>query len=140
MDHPLTTLAHMPDPAKAPAAAAKRTVKLKGIALPTEHGSWGIVFEPIVAALAVAFSVAGVFVSIAFLGAFLMRQPLKVLLAERAAGRRMPQGEVARRYIVIFAAVFAIGAIGAVVFSQAVNFLPLLLAAPLAAIQIYYDS
>jgi hypothetical protein len=99
-----------------------------------------MVAEPVVAALAVAFSFAGVFISIAFFGAFLMRQPLKVLLAERAAGRRMPQGEAARRYIAIYAVIFAAGAIGSVILTSPVNFLPLLLAAPLAAIQIYYDS
>jgi len=73
-------------------------VKLKGIAFPTEHGAWGMVFEPIVAALAVAFSVGGLWVAVAFVGAFLMRQPFKVLMAERAAGRKLPQGAAARRF------------------------------------------
>ncbi len=123
-----------------PPPATKSVVKLKGVALPTEHGSWSMVFEPMIAGLAVAFSVAGLFVSVAFLGAFLMRQPLRVLLAERAAGRRLPQGETARRFLLIYTALFAAGAIGTVIFAPANSFLPLLLAAPLAAIQIYYDS
>ena len=121
-------------------SAPKPKTKLRGIALPTEHGAWGMVFEPIVAALAVAFSIGGVFVAIAFVGAFLMRQPLKVLLIERASGRRMPQGVVARRYIVLYTVIFLAGVAGAAAFVQLAAFCPLLIAAPLAAIQIYFDS
>jgi hypothetical protein len=115
-------------------------VKLKGVALPTEHGSWGMVAEPIVAALAIAFSVGGVFVAIAFFGAFLMRQPLRVLLAERTAKRQLPQGKPARKYFVWFSMVFLAGAIGASVTAPLTSFWPLLLAGSLAALQIYYDS
>jgi hypothetical protein len=99
-----------------------------------------MVAEPVVAALAVAFSFAGVSIAVAFFGAFLIRQPLKVLLAERAAGRRLPQGGAARRYIAVYAIIFAMGAIGSVLLASPFSFLPLLLAAPLAAVQIYYDS
>src|SRR4051794_36213781 len=85
---------------------ATRPLKLKGIALPTEHGSWGMVAEPIVAALAIAFSIGGIFVAVAFFGAFLIRQPLRVLLAERAAGRALPQGKQARKFFLSFLGVF----------------------------------
>jgi len=115
-------------------------VKLKGIAFPTEHGAWGMVFEPIVAALAVAFSVGGLWVAIAFVGAFLIRQPLKVLMAERAAGRKLPQGAAARRFFGIYTAIFLAGAAGSVIFVGRSSFVPLFLAAPLALIQIYFDS
>jgi hypothetical protein len=124
---------------KTPPAARPKT-KLKGIAFPTEHGAWGMVFEPLVAALAVTFSVAGLAVAVAFLGAFLMRQPLKVLMAERAAGRRMPQGVPARRYLAIYGLIFLAGAIAALLTTSFYNFWPLIIAAPLAMIQTYYDS
>jgi hypothetical protein len=54
------------------APAVKRPVKVRGIALPTEHGAWGMVAEPVVAALAVAFWFWGVFLKIALVGALLM--------------------------------------------------------------------
>ena len=120
--------------------AAGGKVRLKGTAFPTEHGSWGMVFEPLVASLAVAFSAGGLWIAMAFVGAFLMRQPLRVLIAERAARRPLPQGAVARRYFYIYAAVFLAGALGAVVFAGWGSFLPLILAAPLAVVQVYYDS
>jgi hypothetical protein len=127
------------DPGR-PAQTSKSKIKLKGTALPTEHGAWGMVSEPIVTAIAVAFSLGGIFVAIAFIGAFLMRQPLKVLLIERASGRHMPQGDVARRYIVLYTVIFAAGASAAAVWVPITAFWPLLIAAPLAAIQAYFDS
>ena len=108
--------------------------------MPTEHGSWGMVAEPIVAALAIAFSIGGVWTAVVFFGAFLMRQPLRVLLAERAAGRPLPQGKPARRFFLWFLGVFLIGAVGAGLTMGTASFWPLLIAAPLALIQIYYDS
>lgn len=115
-------------------------VRLKGTAFPTEHGAWGMVFEPIVASLAVAFSIGGAWIALAFVGAFLIRQPLRVLMAERAAGRKLPQGAAARRFFGIYTAIFLAGAVGSVIFAGWSSFLPLLLAAPLALIQIYFDS
>jgi hypothetical protein len=134
--------AHMSDPTKETTTTrpAKPKVKLRGIAVPTEHGAWGMVFEPIVAALAVSFSLGGLAAAVAFVGAFLMRQPLRVLMAERAAGRRLPQGGPARRYFAIYGLIFAVGAVAAVLTTPLSCFWPLLLAGPLAAIQIYYDS
>jgi YwiC-like protein len=116
-----------------------RPVKTRGIALPTEHGAWGMLFEPIVAALGIAFSLAGLYISIVFIGAFLMRQPLKILAAERAAGRSLPQGKPARKYILIYFLIFSGGAVGSVLYASPVSFFPLAVAAPLAAIQIYFD-
>ena len=142
MDYPFVSTQMVPQKNSTinvrPSTAPK--VKLKGIAFPTEHGAWGMVFEPIVAALAVAFSVGGIFIAVAFVGAFLMRQPLRVLMAERAAGRRLPQGPAARRFFGIYSVVFLAGAAGSAVFVGWSSFLPLFLAAPLALIQIHFDS
>ena len=113
---------------------------MHGTAFPTEHGAWGMVFEPLVASLAVAFSGGGLWIAMAFVGAFLMRQPLRVLIAERAAGRPLPQGTLARRYFYLYTTIFVGGALGAIVFAERGSFLPLIVAAPLAIVQVYYDS
>ena len=117
----------------------KTAVRLQGIALPNEHGSWGILFEPLVAAVAVAFSAAAPFIAILFISSFLLRQPLRVWLADRAAGRDLPQTAAARKYALIFFSMAVVGFVGSVSFAPPLSLLPLVLIMPLAAVQIRYD-
>ena len=117
----------------------KSPVRLCGIALPIEHGSWGILFEPLVAAVAVALSASALWITIIFIGAFLMRQPLRIMLADTLAGRELPQTAAARRFMIYYSAILIAGVAGSWMFTQPSNFLPLLLACPFAVIQIYYD-
>ena len=49
----------------------------KQIALPSEHGSWGFLFEPIVASLAIGFSLPGVLIAIMTIGGFLARTSVR---------------------------------------------------------------
>ena len=76
-----------------PATAAKPrpAFKMKSIALPNEHGSWGILFEPLVLGIAVAPSAASPFVALLYIGAFLSRQPLKWYIADLKAKRERGQ-------------------------------------------------
>lgn len=114
-------------------------VRLRGIALPNEHGSWGILFEPMVAAIAVAYSPAAIWVALLFIGAFLLRQPLRIWLADHKAGRDLPQTAAARKYAFIYFAIFATGLSGTLAFGTLSALVPLLIVAPLGAVQIYYD-
>lgn len=114
-------------------------VRLRGIALPNEHGSWSILLEPLVGAGAVAFTPATIWISMLFIGAFLMRQPLRIWLADRNAGRDLPQTWAARKYTLVYSAIFAAGLVGTIAIVPAANFLPLAIAAPLCIVQIYYD-
>ena len=63
-------------------------MRLRVLALPPEHGCWGLLLEPIVIGLVAAPSRAGALIALAATGVFLSRQPLKVLLNDVAAGRR----------------------------------------------------
>jgi hypothetical protein len=118
---------------------AKRAVRLKNIALPIEHGSWGFLFEPLVASLAVAFSTAGLWIALMVIGAFLTRQPLKVLLSDWIAKRNLPQTTAAFRFTIIFSAISLIGLFGSLNFAPAKSFYPFLFILPLAFYQIYCD-
>lgn len=122
-----------------PQAAPVKT-RLKGIALPNEHGAWGMLFEPIVAASAIAFSTSTLWISLAVIAAFLIRQPLKVMLMGMVAGRSTPQAAAASRYLYIYASIFAVAAAGTLAFAPSVSYMPLILAGPLAAIPVYYDA
>lgn len=118
----------------------KRNVRVRGIALPVEHGAWGFLFEPLVAAIAVAGSFNAIWISMLVIGAFLTRQPLKILLADLQAKRNLPQTSVAIKFVFIYGAIFSIGLIGSLNFSKLEFFLPFALIFPLAIYQIYCDA
>lgn len=115
-------------------------VKIKNIALPIEHGSWGFVFEPLLAGLLVAFSPSALWVSLLIVGAFLTRQPLKVLLNDWQAKRNLPQTAVARKFVLIYGAIFTVGLLGSLYFVPRAALLPFLFVLPLAACQLYFDA
>ena len=55
------------------------------MALPAEHGGWGLTLEPGLLGLLMAPSAAGVCVALAALVAFLARTPLKVVVVDATA-------------------------------------------------------
>src|SRR5215204_3874877 len=115
-------------------------VNVKNIALPIEHGSWGFVFEPLTAGLLIAFSPSALWIVLLVAGAFLTRQPLKVLLNAWQAKREMPQTPVAQKFVLIYGAIFLLGLAGSLFFVPRTAFLPFLFILPLAAYQIYCDA
>ncbi len=117
-----------------------RKVRLTQVALPTEHGSWGFLLEPIVAGLAIAFSPGGLWVSLMVIGAFLLRQPLKIVLFDRLSDRSLPQTAYAVRFGLGYLAVFATGLIGSVLTVSAASFFPFAVVLPFAVYQIYCDA
>ncbi|HEV2800683.1 MAG TPA: YwiC-like family protein [Pyrinomonadaceae bacterium] len=116
-------------------------VRLRTVALPTEHGGWGLALEPVVLGLLVAPTVAGLFLAVATLGAFLARHPLKIIAGDRRRGRRFPRTAAAERFALLYGGIALAGFAGATV--TAVNYqfiIPLLLAAPFAFVQLSYDA
>src|SRR5215212_11211122 len=85
-------------------------VALRPLALPTEHGGWGFLFEPIVLGLAVAPSWSGVLVAIAFIFGFLTRQPLKLALQDALREKWYPR----TRWCWMFAIAYAVAALTAI--------------------------
>jgi hypothetical protein len=115
-------------------------VSLKSVALPTEHGGWGMLGEPLLLGLLVAPSWAGLGVGVAALGAFLARHPLKLALADRLRKARYPRTAAAERFILIYGAVTLAGVAPAGTRGAAGWWVPLALAAPLALVQLAYDA
>src|SRR3954470_24561788 len=95
-----------------PTARPRPAFKLKSIALPNEHGSWGILFEPLVLGIAIAPSSASFFIVLLYVGAFLSRQPLKWYIADLRANRSRPQTDAARSFAFTYLSVAAIGFFG----------------------------
>jgi YwiC-like protein len=116
-------------------------VRVRTVALPTEHGGWGLTLEPVMLGLLVAPSIAGLFLAVATLGAFLARHPLKLVAGDRRRGRRFPRTVVAQRFVLLYGVVALAGLLAAS--ATAVNYqflLPLLLAAPFATVQLAFDA
>ena len=92
----------------APSAVASTGYRspLRAVAVPTEHGGWGLTAEPVLLGLAIAPSVAGVCIGIAAVVGFLARTPLRVVLVDRHRHRDLDRTGLARR--VLFVEVAAI--------------------------------
>ncbi len=119
--------------------APVRAFRLKQIVLPAEHGGWGFLFEPIVAATAIAFSPAAPWISLMAVGAFLSRQPLKVFIADRIGTNIPGRGNAALLFLFIFGSLFVVGLTGAYLTGGAVPLMPFLFVAPFVPFQVYAD-
>ena len=115
-------------------------IQLKSVALPSEHGGWGFLIEPILLGLFVAGSTSGLILSAAMLSAFLIHQPLKLTLKDRSKGRHLPRTVWAERFVAGYSLI-AIVLLGVVGFKSDPLFVaPLLLALPFLLIQVNFDA
>lgn len=117
----------------------RRGFRVRGLALPKEHGSWSILLEPLVAGIAVAPSPASPFIALLFVSGFLAHQPLRICLTDLRNGRKMPHTSSAVVLAAAFVAVTIIGFIGTASIPGLNSLVPLLAAAPLALLQFGYD-
>ncbi|PJF36250.1 MAG: prenyltransferase [Candidatus Thermofonsia Clade 1 bacterium] len=112
----------------------------RNIVLPAEHGGWGFLFEPILLGLLAAFSWAGIALSIAAISVFLAQQPLKIALKDRLRGKRHPRTALAERFVMLFALIATLSGLVALLSASAEFLMPLLIAVPLALLQVVYAA
>lgn len=112
----------------------------KGIALPVEHGSWGLTLEPVLLGLLVAPTLAGALLALAAVSVFLTRQPFRVLQIERRRGNLGTRYRMAFRFTVIYAGAGLLLFAAAWYLSPQPFLLPLLAAIPFVLIFYYYDT
>lgn len=115
----------------------RQGVRLKTIALPAEHGGWGLLLEPALLGLLLAPSVAGFCLTISALAFFLARQPLTLLLLNLK--RESPRTIFAKRFAAFYLAMGAASLLAAFIFSNHSFAAALLPAVPLAIIQLRHD-
>ena len=125
-------------PASTPAPHAP--VSLKTVALPVEHGGWGMLAEPLVMGLVLAPTLAGLGLTIAALGAFLVRPPLKLALSDWRRSARYPRTILATKVAAAYGLVALVGLVLAAWRAPAAAWLPVLVAAPLGLLQLWYDA
>jgi hypothetical protein len=115
-------------------------VRWRSVALPTEHGGWSFISEPILLGLLIAPSFGGIGIGIAALGTFLLRQPLKLYFKDMRSRRQVPRTNVARQFLLFYATVTIAAALITLWLIPSLNpILPLLFALPPFGIQLAYD-
>lgn len=114
-------------------------VSWKRVLIPSEHGGWGFLFEPILLGLLVAPSWIGLALGLAAVSAFLVRHPLKLALADRRRGKRYPRTVVAEKLALGLGVLAALLLAAVMLASPALRPL-LLLGMPLALVQVIYDA
>lgn len=120
--------------------AQRRQVNLRSVALPTEHGGWGFVLEPIVLGLLVAWSLPGAAVALAMLGLFLLHQPLKLALKDNLKRRRVNRTAYAERFALLYGAISAAALLVALLTAAPTFLIPLALALPLMLVRLAHDA
>src|SRR5688572_18693387 len=92
--------------ARAPASGRERS-PWRAVAVPSEHGGWGLTAEPVLLGLLVGFSWSGVAIGVATFLAFLVRTPLKLAMVDRRRRRRLPRTRLATRVALVELVVLA---------------------------------
>jgi hypothetical protein len=111
----------------------------RAVAVPTEHGGWGLTAEPILLGLLVAWSWAGLALGVAALLAFLVRTPLKLWAVDRRRGRHLERDGLAARIAGAELTVIATCAAFALWLAGPAWLIAVVLAAPLVAVELWYD-
>lgn len=132
--------------ANAPVAGHRASVpaarsNLKSVALPSEHGGWGLTLEPCLLGLLIRPSVPGALIALATFVAFLWRTPAKLVAVDVRRRRVLPRTKLAA----IIAPLEGLTVIALIATAVAVArptdgwWAPLILAAPLIAIESAYE-
>ncbi len=117
----------------------KTAVRLRGIALPNEHGSWGFLFEPLVAAVVIAPTLQSFSVSMFVIGVFLTRQPFKIRFANWIENRNLPVNRAASKFIAGYGTLVALGLAACLFLVPLSTLWPFAIIAPLGLYQVYCD-
>lgn len=111
----------------------------RSVAVPSEHGGWGLSLEPALLGLVVAPSSAGAALAVATMIAFLVRTPLKLVLVDRFRDRSLPRTRLAARIAGVELLALVVLAALAVRWAGPSWLVPVVIAAPLVAMELWFD-
>ncbi len=119
-------------------AGSAGSVRWQAVALPSEHGGWSLTAEPALLGLFVAWSLPGLALGVAAMLAFVARTPLKLVLVDRFRRRWLPRTTLAAEVAAVEILAIA-GLVSYAVIAGSVFWSPLLVAAPLVALELWFD-
>ena len=130
-----------PDPSGASTRTSTTSSRgaLRAVALPTEHGGWSLTLEPVLLGLLVAWSWPGLAIGAAAMLAFVARTPVKVVLVDRWRGRWLPRSRLATMVGLIEITLLVLLVTLAWRSASHSFWVPAAVAAPLIALELWYD-
>ena len=111
----------------------------RAVALPSEHGGWGLTLEPVLLGLVVAWSGAGVALGVAAFTAFLVRTPLKLVAVDLRRRRWLNRSRLALWFTMVELSVLGSTVALAVVLAGWSWLAPVVVAGPLVAVELSFD-
>ena len=127
-------------PSRLAASAPRARSVWRSVALPSEHGGWGLTAEPALLGLLVAPSIAGALLAAAAVVAFLARTPLKLVLVDARRHRRQDRTRAAIRVLAVEVAILTVLVLGAALLADDGSWWwPALIAAPLVLVELWFD-
>ncbi len=121
-----------------PSTARERAL-WRSVAVPSEHGGWGLTLEPVLLGLLVAPSIAGVLLGLGALLAFLIRTPLKLVAVDLRRDRWLPRTLLAARLAAVELVALLAIAVTVTAWTGWQWWIPVLVAVPLVAVQLWFD-
>jgi hypothetical protein len=118
---------------------AGERARWRAVAMPSEHGGWGLTLEPVLLGLIVAWSGAGVALGIAAFAAFLVRTPLKLVAVDVRRGRWLARSRLALGIAIVELVVLGSAVTLAVAMAGWSWLVPVVVAGPLVAIELSFD-
>lgn len=112
----------------------------RAVALPAEHGGWGLLGEPIALGLALAPSVAGACLALAAVAAFLARHPFRLVMIDRRKHLRYPRTDVAERFLLGYGGIALAFLLAAVALSDTAFWPVLAIVAPVGLLALVHDA
>ena len=123
----------------ATAPAPRERAAWRAVAIPGEHGGWGLTAEPVLLGILVAPSWAGAALGAAAFLAFLSRTPLKIVLVDRRRDRWLPRSRLAASIAGAELAMLLAFAVVAAVLAGWSWLVPVAIAAPLVGVELWFD-
>jgi len=111
----------------------------RSVAIPSEHGGWGLTLEPVVLGLLVAPSLAGLTLGVAAFTAFLLRTPAKLIAVDVRRGRWLDRTRLAVLVALAETVLLACAVAVAVALAGSTWLVPMVIAAPLIAVEFSFD-
>lgn len=109
------------------------------VAVPSEHGGWGLTLEPVLLGLLIAPSMVGAMLGVGAFVAFLVRTPLKLIVIDVRRKRWLNRSRLAMRFAVGELAVLAAIASAALWAAGWSWLVPVVIAASLVGVEFWFD-
>lgn len=110
----------------------------RSVVLPAEHGAWSLWLEPVLLALMVAPSAAGMLIAILSLASLLIRQPLKIMLVDLRKHKIYLRTRQAAVFASLYGALAAIAMFALLWRGESYALIPLLPAYFVAALVVWH--